>query len=150
MNTQQQIQKQIKILESRLSRFTTESFKSQVVGLILEIERLEGQLEQIEEKVQPKTRTLKLETPRRVNRSWVAKLSPEKDPRYGGFQKSFIEPKERTFGKKGEVSARFEIEIDLNAIYQDSDGDYWYFENLEGDIETICYEEVKYRFSKIA
>jgi len=149
MNTQQQIQKQIKVLRSRLSRFTSESFKSQVAGLILEIERLEGQLEQIEEKVQPATRTLKLETPRRVNRCWVAKLSHEKDARWGGFKKSFIEPKERIFGKKGETSAAFQIEIDLNAIYQDSDGDYWYFENMDGDIETICYEEVKYRFSKV-
>lgn len=149
MNTQQQIQKQIKVLQSRLSRFTTESFKPVVAGILLEIEILEAKLEEVE-LVQPKTRTLKLETPRRVNRCWVARLSPEKDARYGGFQKSFVEPKERTFGKKGETSATFVIEIDLNAIYQDSDGDYWYFENLEGDIETICYEEVKYRFSKVA
>ena len=95
-------------------------------------------------------KTLELQTPRRAWRAWVAKISAKKDPVYGGFSKEFIEPCDRQFDRKGETSATFEIEIDLNQIYQDSDGDFWMFENLDGDIKIISYQEVKYIFSKIS
>jgi hypothetical protein len=99
----------------------------------------------------PKTRNLILETPRRAWRAWVAKISPEKDIKHGGYTKKFIEPVSRKFeGKKGETSATFEIPIDLNVIYQDSDGDYWVFENVKGEIQGISYQEVCYRFSRRA
>ena len=123
--------------------------------LIEKILKVEAAIEAIEKntivsfKRLPKTRTLTLETPRRAWRAWVAKLSPEKDIKHGGFTKQFIEPVSREFkGKKGEVSATFEIPIDLNAIYQDSDGDYWVFENIKGGIQSISYQEVCYRFSQ--
>jgi hypothetical protein len=48
------------------------------------------------------------------------------------------------------VAATFEIPINLNAIYQDSDGDYWVFENVKGEIQSISYQEVCYRFSQRA
>ena len=123
--------------------------------LIEKILKVEAAIEAIEKntivalKRLPKTRTLTLETPRRAWRAWVAKISPERDTKYGGFTKKFIEPVSRKFeGKKGEVSATFEIPIDLNAIYQDSDGDYWLFENIIGEIQSISYQEVCYRFSQ--
>jgi hypothetical protein len=127
--------------------------------LIEKILAVEAAIEAIEKnaivsfKRLPKTRTLILETPRRAWRAWVAKISPEKDIEYGGFTKKFIEPVSRKFeGKKGETSATFEIPIDLNAnaIYQDSDGDYWVFENVKGEIQSISYQEVCYRFSQRA
>ena len=122
--------------------------------LVIKILAVEAAIEQIQKnaivsfKRLPKTRTLTLETPRRAWRAWVAELSPEKDIKHGGFTKKFIEPVSREFkGKKGETSATFEIPIDLNAIYQDSDGDYWVFENIKGEIQCISYQEVCYRFS---
>ena len=122
--------------------------------LVIKILAVEAAIEQIQKnaivsfKRLPKTRTLTLETPRRAWRAWVAELSPEKDIKHGGFTKKFIEPVSREFkGKKGETSATFEISIDLNAIYQDSDGDYWVFENIKGGIQSISYQEVCYRFS---
>jgi hypothetical protein len=125
--------------------------------LIKKILKVEAAIEAIEKntivsfKRLPKTRTLTLETPRRAWRAWVAKISPEKDIEYGGFTKKFIEPVSRKFeGKKGEVAATFEIPINLNAIYQDSDGDYWVFENVKGEIQSISYQEVCYRFSQRA
>ena len=125
--------------------------------LIIAILAVEAAIEAIEKntivafKRLPKTRTLTLETPRRAWKAWVAKISPERDTKYGGFTKKFIEPVSRKFeGKKGEVSATFEIPIDLNAIYQDSDGDYWVFENIMGEIQSISYQEVCYRFSHCA
>jgi hypothetical protein len=127
--------------------------------LIEKILKVEAAIEAIEKntivsfKRLPKTCTLILETPRRAWRAWVAKISPEKDIKHGGFTKKFIEPVNRKFeGKKGETSATFEIPIDLNAnaIYQDSDGDYWVFENVKGEIQSISYQEVCYRFSQRA
>jgi hypothetical protein len=125
--------------------------------LIEKILAVEAAIEAIEKntivsfKRLPKTRTLVLETPRRAWRAWVAKISPEKDIEYGGFTKKFIEPVSRKFeGKKGEVAATFQIPINLNAIYQDSDGDYWVFENVKGEIQSISYQEVCYRFSQRA
>ena len=122
--------------------------------LVIKILAVEAAIEQIQKnaivsfKRLPKTRTLTLETPRRAWRAWVAKISPEKDIKHGGFTKKFIEPINRKFeGKKGETSATFEIPIDLNAIYQDSDGDYWKFQNMKGEIQCISYQEVCYRFS---
>ena len=122
--------------------------------LIEKILKVEAAIEQIQKnaivafKRLPKTRTLTLETPRRAWRAWVAEISPEKDIKHGGFTKKFIEPVSRKFeGKKGEASATFEIPIDLNAIYQDSDGDYWVFQNIKGEIQCISYQEVCYRFS---
>lgn len=123
--------------------------------LIEKILKVEAAIEAIEKntivalKRLPKIRTLTLETPRRAWRAWVAKISPKRDTKYGGFTKKFIEPVSRKFeGKKGEMSATFEISIDLNAIYQDSDGDYWVFENIIGEIQSISYQEVCYRFSQ--
>lgn len=125
--------------------------------LVIKILAVEAAIEQLDKnnivafKRLPKTRTLNLETPRRAWKSWVAKISPEKDTKHGGFKKKFIEPVSRKFeGKKGEVSATFEIPIDLKAIYQDSDGDYWVFENIKGEIKCISYQEVCYRFSQRA
>ena len=125
--------------------------------LVIKILAVEAAIEQIQKnaivafKRLPKTRTLTLETPRRAWRAWVAEISPEKDIKHGGFTKKFIEPVSRKFeGKKGETSATFEIPIDLNAIYQDSDGDYWVFENIKGEIQCISYQEVCYRFSSRA
>lgn len=125
--------------------------------LIEKILKVEAAIEAIEKntivgfKRLPKTHTLTLETPRRAWRAWVAEISPEKDIKHGGFTKKFIEPVSRKFeGKKGETSATFEIPIDLNAIYQDSDGDYWVFENIKGEIQCISYQEVCYRFSRRA
>lgn len=122
--------------------------------LVIKILAVEAAIEQIQKnaivsfKRLPKTCTLTLETPRRAWRAWVAKISPEKDIKHGGFTKKFIKPINRKFeGKKGETSATFEIPIDLNAIYQDSDGDYWVFENIKGEIQCISYQEVCYRFS---
>ena len=125
--------------------------------LIKKILKVEAAIEAIEKntivsfKRLPKTRTLTLETPRRAWRAWVAKISLEKDIKYGGHKKQFVEPVSRKFeGKKGEVAATFEIPINLNAIYQDSDGDYWVFENVKGEIQSISYQEVCYRFSQRA
>jgi hypothetical protein len=125
--------------------------------LIEKILKVEAAIEAIEKntivsfKRLPKTRTLILETPRRAWRAWVAKISSEKDIKYGGYKKQFMEPVSRKFeGKKGETSATFEIPIDLNAIYQDSDGDYWVFENVKGEIQSISYQEVCYLFSQRA
>lgn len=121
--------------------------------LVIKILAVEAAIEQLQKntivsfKRLPKTRTLTLETPRRAWRAWVAKISPEKDIKHGGFTKKFIEPVSRKFEKKGEVSATFDIPIDLNVIYQDSDGDYWVFENVKREIQSISYQEVCYRFS---
>ena len=121
--------------------------------LIEKILKVEAAIEAIEKntivsfKRLPKTRTLTLETPRRAWRAWVAKISPEKDIKHGGFTKKFIEPVSREFNKKGETSATFEIPIDLNVIYQDSDGDYWVL-NIKGEIQCISCQEVCYRFSQ--
>lgn len=122
--------------------------------LVIKILAVEAAIEAIQKnaivafKKLPKTRTLTLETPKRAWKAWIAKISSERDLKYGGYKKQFIEPINRKFeGKKGEVSATFEIPIDLNAIYQDSDGDYWVFENIKGEIQCISYQEVCYRFS---
>jgi hypothetical protein len=110
--------------------------------LIKKILKVEAAIEAIEKntivsfKRLPKTRTLTLETPRRAWRAWVAKISPEKDIEYGGFTKKFIKPVSRKFeGKKGEVAATFEIPINLN---------------VKGEIQSISYQEVCYRFSQRA
>ncbi len=125
--------------------------------LVIKILAVEAAIEQLQKntivsfKRLPKTRTLTLETSRRAWRAWVAKISPEKDIKHGGFTKKFIEPVSRKFeGKKGETSATFDIPIDLNVIYQDSDGDYWVFENVKREIQSISYQEVCYRFSQRA
>jgi hypothetical protein len=125
--------------------------------LVIKILAVEAAIEQLQKntivsfKRLPKTRTLTLETSRRAWRAWVAKISPEKDIKHGGFTKKFIEPVSRKFeGKKGETSATFDIPIDLNVIYQDSDGNYWVFENVKGKIQSISYQEVCYRFSQRA
>ena len=122
--------------------------------LIEKILKVEAAIEAIEKntivsfKRLPKTCTLTLETPKRAWKAWIAKISSERDLKYGGYKKQFIDPVSRKFeGKKGEVSATFEIPIDLNSIYQDSDGDYWVFENIKGEIQCISYQEVCYRFS---
>jgi len=122
--------------------------------LVIKILAVEAAIAQLQKNVivafkkLPKTRTLTLETPKRAWKAWIAKISSERDLKYGGYKKQFIEPVSRKFeGKKGEVSATFEIPIDLNSIYQDSDGDYWVFENIKGEIQCISYQEVCYRFS---
>lgn len=143
-------------LEAKLAQFQKVGVSDRMIAikLIWEIERIERivkSLQSIKSEIKPfnrPTRTLTLQTPRRAYRAWVAKISPEKDPKYGGFKKQFIEPTSREFGKKGETEATFEIPVDLTAIYQDSDGDYWVFENFDGDIKIICYQEVCYRFQK--
>lgn len=153
MKTRSQIEKEIQVLQSRMSRFTSVQFKSTVAGLILEIEVLQAELDSLLDSLPdpvPTTRTLKLNTPRRAWRAWVAQISPEIDAKHGGFTKEFIEPFDRQFNKKGETSARFKITVNTEAIFQDSDGDYWMFENMEGDIKVISYQEVKYIFSKMA
>lgn len=148
MKTRQQIEFQIQVLQSRMSRFTSSQFKATVVDLIIKIELLQAELELLP--APATTRTLTLETPRRAWRAWVAKISPEIDTKHGGFTKDFISPIDRQFDKKGEASATFKITVDIQAIYQDSDGDYWMFENMDGDIKVISYQEVKYIFSKRA
>lgn len=145
-------------LQSKLNRLNAQlkitKGRQNLRKLIEKILKVEAAIEAIEKntivgfKRLPKTRTLTLETPRRAWRAWVAEISPEKDIKHGGFTKKFIEPVSRKFeGKKGETSATFEIPIDLNAIYQDSDGDYWKFQNMKGEIQCISYQEVCYRFS---
>lgn len=147
------LQSKLARLESQLKITKGNRAKAKIV---IEILKVESAIEQLQKnnivafKRVPKTRTLILETPRRAWKAWVAKISPEKDIKHGGFTKKFIEPVSRKFeGKKGETSATFEIPIDLNAnaIYQDSDGDYWVFENIKGEIQCISYQEVCYRFS---
>lgn len=149
MKTRNQIEKEIQVLQSRMSRFTSNQFKSTVVDLIIKIELLQAELESLPDPV-PATRTLRLETPRRAWRAWVAQISPEIDVKHGGFTKEFLPPVDRQFNKKGETSATFRLTVVMGAIYQDSDGDYWTWENQEGDIKVISYQEVKYIFSKMA
>ena len=91
--------------------------------LVIKILAVEAAIEQLQKnaivafKKLPKTRTLTLETPKRAWKAWIAKISSERDLKYGGYKKQFIEPISRKFeGKKGEVSATFEIPIDLRAI----------------------------------
>ena len=113
----QQIESQIKVLQSRLNRFTSVQFKSTVAGLILEIERLESELESLPDPI-PATRTLKLETPRRSYRAWVAEISHEIDTKHGGFVKEFLPPVDRQFNKKGETSATFKKQLTLKLFFK--------------------------------
>lgn len=92
--------------------------------------------------------TLELSTPRKSYRAWVAKINGL-DSSYG-FKREFLEPVERQFGKKGEVSAKFII--NSVGIYHDSDGDYTIVERGEDGLSmrVISYQEVKYILEKSA
>lgn len=119
------------------------ALKSIAINIIFAIEKIEALIEAIKE---TPVRELFLKTPRKAWRAWVATITGTRDKIYGGFSKQFIEPISREFDKKGEISATFNIPINLKAIYQDSDGDFWVFENSKGDIKIISYQEVMYRF----
>lgn len=141
MNLQAKLQK----LETKLQVLSKLSVsKSLLIKVVEQILKLEKLIKNAITK-----RVLELKTGRKQWRAWVAKISAKRDKVHGGYCKKFIEPTKREFDKKGEVSATFEIEIDLHQIYQDSDGDFWMFENAQGDIKVISYQEVKYRFAQI-
>jgi hypothetical protein len=151
MTQLQRLETKLQKLNRQLARYTAKgivkALRSVVVNLIIAIAKTEEIINQVINAV--KIRTLTLDTPRRAWRAWVAKINAKRDTVHGGFSKEFIEPTSREFGRKGETSATFEIEVDLNQIYQDSDGDFWMFENTDGKIRTICYQEVQYIFSQI-
>jgi hypothetical protein len=159
MTQLQSLQTKLARLNRQLTAFQkgiSKALRSVAVKIIIEIERLESLIFQIAKATQIAIakRTLTLSTPKRAWRAWVAKISAKRDKVHGGFSKEFIEPIDRQFGKKGEIEATFEIEVDFNQIYQDSDGDFWMFAdhlNDEGQqaIKTICYQEVQWMFSQI-
>lgn len=120
--------------------------RSTLLKIVEQIFKIENLLELVNK---AKTKILELKTGRKQWRAWVAKIYAKRDKIHGGYSKEFIEPKTREFDKKGEISVTFEIKIDLHQIYQDSYGDFWMFENNEGDIKVISYQEVKYRFDQI-
>lgn len=151
MKSLQKLSAKLSVLNHQLATLQAngikKALKSVAINIIFAIEKLEALIEQITKATQ--SRKLELKTPRCGWRAWVAKISGKRDTVHGGFTKEFFKPTSREFGKKGEISATFQIQIDLNQTYQDSDGDFWVFENLEGDIKVICWEEVKYRFSQV-
>ena len=127
--------------------------RKHAINLILEIDRIEMLLEKLEhaarvlafaEETKPRYIELTLDTPKNRYRAWVAMVLPEYDKCNGGLKKRFIKAIDRKFNYRGETKATFKIKIELDKIYKDSDGDYWQFKNLDGDIKCISWQEVKY------
>jgi hypothetical protein len=148
MNAITKLQNKLAKLQNRLTKFQKigicRKLKRTAMDLIFKIARLEQVIEDME-KIEG-VFEVKLYTPKKCYHSWLAKISKERDPRYGGFKKRFIEPTNRIFNRRGEEYALYEIPITLEAIYQDSDGDFWRFRDLEGNTVLMSYQEVCYRF----
>ncbi len=136
-------------LEALLKGKTTKKYAIDIIFAIAKTEAILESLKvaQAKSMIVPFKRAIgkvKIQSPGKGRRAWLARLSSERDKKYGGFVKEFLEPTSREFDRKGETLARFEIPINLKDVFQDSEGDFWMFENYEGNIKVISYQEAHY------
>jgi hypothetical protein len=141
-------QSEIETLNNKLSKIQrgiSWKMRKTAIDIIFKIFHLESLIEKMKESIKTcEVVELRIKAIR-SGCAWLAELDSKKDKKHGGFSKTFIEPVSREFGKKGEIAATFEVPVNLYAVYQDSEGDFWVFKDSEGDTQVISYQEAKFR-----